>query len=92
MLRERFGVKRASVRGGRPAPLDTAARPTDARSPRPVPGGVGVREAKGLRKEGWKVNNKRIQRLWREEGLKVPYRKRKKRLAGVGITFSSAAY
>jgi len=42
------------------------------------------RAAKGLRKEGWKVNNKRIQRLWREEGLKVPYRKRKKRLAGVG--------
>lgn len=42
------------------------------------------RAAKGLRKEGWKINNKRVQRVWREEGLKVPYRKRKKRLAGVG--------
>src|SRR3954453_5824501 len=42
------------------------------------------RAAAGLRREGWKVNNKRVQRLWREEGLKVPYRKRKKRLPGVG--------
>ena len=32
------------------------------------------------RAEGWRVNNKRIQRLWRAEGLKVPYRKRKKPL------------
>jgi putative transposase len=34
---------------------------------------------------GWSVNHKRIQRLWREEGLKVPYRKKKKRLTGVGV-------
>ena len=37
-----------------------------------------------LRREGWRVNKKRIQRLWRTEGLKVPYRKRKKPLRGVG--------
>jgi putative transposase len=30
------------------------------------------------------VNDKRVHRLWREEGLKVPYRKRKKPLRGVG--------
>jgi putative transposase len=42
------------------------------------------RAAKGLRREGWKVNNKRIQRLWREEGLRVPYRKRKGRHRGTG--------
>jgi len=24
-----------------------------------------------LRREGWKVNRKRLQRLWREEGLRV---------------------
>jgi putative transposase len=34
---------------------------------------------------GWFVNHKRIQRLWRDEGLKVPYRKKKKRLTGVGV-------
>jgi putative transposase len=42
------------------------------------------RAAKALRREGWRVNNKRVQRLWREEGLKVPYRKRKKPLRGIG--------
>jgi putative transposase len=42
------------------------------------------RAAKGLRREGWKVNNKRVQRLWREEGLRVPYRRRKGRHRGVG--------
>jgi putative transposase len=42
------------------------------------------RAAKQLRREGWRVNNKRIQRLWRDEGLKVPYRKRKKPHRGIG--------
>jgi transposase InsO family protein len=37
------------------------------------------------RAQGWRVNNKRIQRLWRAEGLKVPYRKRKKPLRGKGV-------
>ncbi len=32
-----------------------------------------------LRKEGWVVNRKKVQRLWREEGLRVPVRKRRKR-------------
>jgi putative transposase len=36
------------------------------------------------RLEGHRVNKKRIQRLWRVENLKVPYRKRKKPLRGVG--------
>jgi putative transposase len=37
-----------------------------------------------LRREGRNVNKKRVQRLWRLEGLKVPYRKRKKPLRGLG--------
>ena len=36
------------------------------------------------RREGHRVNKKRVQRLWRLEGLKVPYRKRKSPLRGVG--------
>jgi putative transposase len=32
------------------------------------------------RGEGWNVNHKKIQRLWREEGLRVPQRRRRKRL------------
>ena len=31
------------------------------------------------------MNPKRVQRLWRLEGLKVPYRKRKKPLRGLGV-------
>jgi putative transposase len=37
------------------------------------------------RREGHRVNKKRVQRLWRLEGLKVPYRKRKKPLRGLGV-------
>jgi len=35
-----------------------------------------------LREEGWLVNRKRVQRLWREEGLRVPQRRRKRRRLG----------
>ena len=35
-----------------------------------------------LRREGWAVNKKRVQRLWREAGLKVPTRERKRRRLG----------
>ena len=42
------------------------------------------RAAKDLRRNGHQINNKRVRRLWREEGLRVPTKKRKKRLTGVG--------
>ena len=32
-----------------------------------------------LRDEGWRVNHKRIERLWRQEGLKVPQKQPKRR-------------
>ena len=35
-----------------------------------------------LRREGWRVNPKRVLRLWRKEGLKVPRTQRKKRRLG----------
>jgi putative transposase len=31
-----------------------------------------------LHREGWKVNHKRVERLWRQEGLKVPKRQLKR--------------
>jgi putative transposase len=37
------------------------------------------------RKAGWTVNNKRIRRLWRDEGPQVPQRRRKKRLTEIGV-------
>jgi len=42
------------------------------------------RAAKAARKAGWVVNDKRIRRVWRDEGLRVPTRRRKKRLTGIG--------
>ena len=35
-----------------------------------------------LRREGWRVNRKRVYRLWRQQGLKVPRKQRKKRRLG----------
>jgi len=31
-----------------------------------------------LRQEGWKVNHKRVERIWRSEGLKVPKKQPKR--------------
>jgi putative transposase len=33
--------------------------------------------------EGWEINRKRSQRLWREEGLRVPQRRRKRQRLGI---------
>jgi transposase InsO family protein len=35
-----------------------------------------------LNGEGWTVNRKKIQRIWREEGLRVPQRTRKRQRLG----------
>ncbi len=35
-----------------------------------------------LRREGWAVNRKRVHRIWRREGLKVPQAQRKRRRLG----------
>ena len=35
-----------------------------------------------LIEEGWSINRKRVQRLWREEGLRVPQRRRKRQRLG----------
>jgi len=42
------------------------------------------RAAKAARRDGWDVNDKRVKRLWRLHGLRVPAKKRKKRLTGIG--------
>ena len=37
-----------------------------------------------LRRRGWQVNHKRVERLWREEGMQVPKKQHKKRRGGDG--------
>jgi len=42
-------------------------------------GRYGYRQVTGmLRNEGWRVNHKRVERLWRREGLKVPAKQPKR--------------
>jgi hypothetical protein len=43
------------------------------------------RAVKRLRDEGHHINDKRVRRLWRDEGLRVPQHKCKKRLTGIGV-------
>ena len=43
-------------------------------------GRYGYRTITGLlRNEGWRVNHKRVERIWRQEGLKVPKRQPRRR-------------
>jgi hypothetical protein len=43
-------------------------------------GRYGYRRITGLlRNDGWQVNHKRVARIWRQEGLKVPQRQPKRR-------------
>lgn len=80
-LRERFGVseRRACTFVG-------LHRSTLRLTPAPVTTEEAeLRAAKMARRAGRTVNNKRIRRLWREEGLRVPQRRRKKRLTGIGV-------
>ena len=66
------------VRREKDAPLVAALRRISTERPR-----AGYRAAAAhLRREGWTLNDKRAQRLWREEGLKVPRRQRKLRRLG----------
>jgi len=39
-----------------------------------------------LRQEGWKVNHKRVHRLWKAAGLSVPPRRSRKRLQHLAVT------
>ena len=39
-----------------------------------------------LRDAGWKVNRKRVERIWRQEGLKVPQKQPKKGQSGSVVT------
>ena len=93
-LTERFGVSRTpGLSRGRPAPLHPttctsssdhraragSAAPAARRSPRPIPAGAGRWPTSPARREGWTVNKKRTQRLWRKEGLRRPQRCTKRR-------------
>jgi len=94
MLRDRLGVSErwaCRVTGQhrsteryepQPAEDDAALRAELRKFSRERPRWGYRRAHHRLREEGWSVNRKRVQRLWREEGLRVPQRKRKRRRLG----------
>lgn len=97
MLRERFGVSerrackvvgqhRSTQRLGPPPISEQEAelRAWLVLFSRRRPRWGWRRAAKAARRAGWVVNNKRVRRLWRAEGLRVPQKRRKKRLTGIG--------
>jgi len=66
------------VRGEDDGALRGALRDLSRKRPR-----WGYRRAHAdLLEQGWSVNRKRVQRLWREEGLRVAQRRRKRRRLG----------
>lgn len=65
-------------RKSKDASLVVAMRRIAMREPR-----AGYRSvARYLRREGWRVNEKRVHRLWKQEGLKVTPKARKRRRLG----------
>jgi putative transposase len=70
--------RRQSRRGDRDEALRAALRQLSREHPR-----WGYRRAwASLRSQGWQANRKKIQRLWREEGLRVPAKRRKRQRLG----------
>ena len=48
---------------------------------------MGYRRAHAvLRQAGWSINRKAVQRLWREEGLRVATQRRKRQRLGTSTT------
>jgi transposase InsO family protein len=74
--------RQAPRRGDRDDGLRERLRELSRQHPR-----WGYRRAwASLREEGWAANRKKIQRLWREEGLRVPARTRKRWRLGSSTT------
>jgi putative transposase len=94
MLRDRLGVSerwacrvagqhRSTQRRERVRAADDQALRSQLRAFAVARPRWGYRRAhRHLVEEGWCVNRKRVQRLWREEGLRVPARTRKRRRLG----------
>jgi putative transposase len=74
-----LGQHRSTQRKPPSAPDDEAALTADIIALATRYGRYGYRRITALlRQAGWRVNRKRVERLWRREGLKVPQKQPKK--------------
>ena len=91
-LQERFGVSERHAcwvagqhrstqrKAPQPRPLDDGELRAELRAIAQAHPRWGYKMAtRVVRREGWKVNRKRVQRLWRDEGLKRPPQRPRKR-------------
>jgi len=75
-----LGVARSVQRYQRRAPDDEARLRKDIIRLAYQYGRYGYRRITALlRVEGWQVNHKRVERIWREEGLRVPKKQKKRK-------------
>ena len=80
-----LGQSRSTQRYCKYRPTDEAKLLTEMRriaSRRPRWGSPRIHDA--LRKRGWTVNHKRVERIWREGGMQVPKKQRKRRRSVCG--------
>ena len=78
-----IGQHRSTQRRRRSVPSDEARLIQEMRDLAKAHPRFGYRRIhRMLLGRGWKVNHKRIQRLWRQEGLKVAKKRRRKRAKG----------
>ena len=74
-----LGQPRATQRKAPQTADDEAALTAGHHHPGPANGRYGYRRITALlRGAGWLVNKKRVERIWRREGLKVPQRQPKR--------------
>lgn len=74
-----LGVNRGSHRQPRKVPADEAELTADIIRLASQYGRYGYKKVTALlRVEGWRVNHKRVERIWRQEGLRVPERHKKR--------------
>jgi putative transposase len=75
-----LGIHRSSIRKQLKSSSDKDALVKDTLRLAQQYGRYGYRRITALLKtEGWQVNHKRVERIWREQGLKVPRRQPKRR-------------
>jgi putative transposase len=74
-----IGVNRAAYRKPKKVSSDEAALTADIIRLATQYGQYGYKKVTALlRVEGWRVNHKRVERIWRAEGLRVPERMKKR--------------
>ena len=81
---------RRPLKGDTPADPDRALRDWLRKFAKNHPRWGYRRAYHGARAEGWNVNHKKVQRLWREEGLRVPQKRRRKRVGASTVTAPAA--